>query len=62
MVISTQKNGHDHGPDQVALSTVLAAELTSAAAPRTVLQAAIAKLPPIRTKVIALRIMVQSPV
>ncbi len=40
---------NDHGRNQVALSTAFAAELTSSAAPRTVLHAATARLPPIST-------------
>jgi hypothetical protein len=62
MIISAYKNRNDHGADQVALSTVFAAELTSAAAPRTVLQAAIAIELPIRAMVITLRSMAYSPV
>jgi hypothetical protein len=53
---------NDHGRTQVALSTSLAAELTSSAAPRTVLHAAMAMLPPMSTMVITLRSMGCSPV
>jgi hypothetical protein len=51
-----------HASDQIALSTVLAAEFTSFAAPRTVLQAAMVSELPIKARVITLRSMVFSPV
>jgi hypothetical protein len=56
------RSRNDHGPDQIALSTVFAAEFTSRAAPRTVLQAAIASELPIKARVTTLRIMIYSPV
>ncbi|WP_162789296.1 hypothetical protein [Sphingomonas ginsengisoli (ex An et al. 2013)] len=62
MIIPLLKKRNDHGPDHIALSTAFAAEFTSLAAPRTVLQAAIASELPIRAKVTTLRSMVNSPV
>src|SRR5687767_8119178 len=53
---------NDHGRGQVALSTALAAEFTSLAAPRTVLHAATVRPLPIRATIINLRNMFFSPV
>jgi hypothetical protein len=48
-------------PPCIAFSVQLAAELTSAAAPRTVLQAAIPSAPPISNTVTSLRTIVAPP-